>query len=76
MRQVSNGTLALRDVMRGVQLAISFPKAPSPAGFANFDENGAIPEGKEGGFMIEVLVSFCLSARCCRIPFAPCFSRF
>ena len=73
MRQVSNGTLALKDVMRGVQLAISFPSAPSPAGFANFDENGAIPEGKEGGFMIEVLLPLCVSARCCRIYCALCF---
>lgn len=55
MREVSNGTLSLRDVMRGVQLSVSFPGSPSPPGFLNYDENGAIPEGKGAGFMIEIL---------------------
>ena len=57
MRAVSNQTLQLRDVMRGVQLSVSLPNPAtySPAGFVNIDESGAIKTGQEAGFMVEIL---------------------
>jgi len=55
MHQVNNRTLSLRDAMRGVKVSVSFPREPSPTGFINMDESGAIKTGKEAGFMIEIL---------------------
>jgi len=57
MIAVNNGTMNLRDVMRGIKLSISIPDpiGYTPVGFVNVDADGAIMIEKEGGFMIEVL---------------------
>jgi len=51
MRAVSNGTLQLRDVMRGGRLSVSLsnPATSSPTGFINADENGHLKTGKDAG---------------------------
>ena len=58
MRAVNNGSLALRDAMRGRQLSVSLTRPPhsAPLGFVNVDaDTGAVPQGRNAGFMIEVL---------------------
>jgi hypothetical protein len=57
MRKVYNGTLAIRDALRGKKLSISMPNPATytPAGFVNADAEGSIPEGTEGGFVVEIL---------------------
>ena len=57
MSNVYNGTLDLRDVLRGAKLSISMPNPAtySPKGFVNADAEGSILTGKEGGLVPELL---------------------
>lgn len=40
--------------MKGQKLSISMTRASTP-GFVNLDDQGGVKEGKEAGFMIEIL---------------------
>jgi hypothetical protein len=54
---VYNGTLSIRDVLRGRKLSVSMPNPAtySPIGFINMDSQGGIPQGREAGFIPELL---------------------
>ena len=56
-RAVYNGTLNVKDVLRGMKLTVSMPNplTYSPAGFVNVDSEGSILQGQEAGFVVEVL---------------------
>jgi hypothetical protein len=66
MGKVYNGTVALRDALRGKKLSISMPNPAtySPAGFVNVDAEGSILQGKEGGFIVEILDELARRAGC------------
>lgn len=56
-RAVYNGTLNVKDVLRGAKLTVSMPNpfTYTPAGFVNADSEGSILQGQEAGFVVEVL---------------------
>ena len=71
MRHVNNGTMGLRDAMRGVKVSVSFPREPSPTGFINMDENGAIKRGKDAGAHAYIHTPFSLLLSHSLIHFCP-----